>query len=294
MKQWSYLTLNVECGPVSPGELRRLYNTGAIDLETLVWTEGMSAWEPLSEHSHVVKNHIAAIDKNKKEIPDQSVHVKEGASRPEPKAEPKKAEHFSNDSRPSSGMKGNHASVARGWIVAFVVLAMLGMLFFPPFQITFQGTIHNMGYGYLFSPPTVRGITASIAVPILLVQILVILVLAAASWFYSGHASQADGNSQENNDNASLFQRLILPLLRAFRALIGLVFLWQLLGLLPVFTWISDPSAVSPDMMAAVTLKGIVALISGFAFAKLGRVINSLYSAWLGEDYPRLEKFFSL
>ena len=293
MKKWQYITKNGDQGPVSPSELRDLYEAGTIGWETQIWAEGMASWEPLSYHRNLVKRHVAAPNSSEQQARNQDVEVNSELNRSKPKLGLEKNEAFSNKNSPPV-IKDNSVSGARGWVVTFVVLAILGMLFFPPFQITYLGTIHNMGYGFLFSPPAVRGITASIAVPILLLQMLVIIGLGGALWFYFGRASQVDDINLGKSGNAKLFQRGLLTLLRVFRALVGLVFLWQLLGLLPVVSWITNPAAVTPDMMAGVFLKAILALIAGVAFAKLRHLINSLYSAWLGEPHPRLKKFCRL
>ena len=45
---WYYAESGQQKGPVSEEEFQRLINTGTVARETLVWRDGMSAWEPLS------------------------------------------------------------------------------------------------------------------------------------------------------------------------------------------------------------------------------------------------------
>lgn len=45
-QEWYYAKRGRECGPVSPDRLRRLADSGVLWADDLVWTEGMSQWQP--------------------------------------------------------------------------------------------------------------------------------------------------------------------------------------------------------------------------------------------------------
>jgi len=61
MSEWWYAEKNQKTGPVSETELRRLIQTGKINLTTLVWQEGMDRWLPIAE--------ISTLDSLKESIP---------------------------------------------------------------------------------------------------------------------------------------------------------------------------------------------------------------------------------
>lgn len=60
--------------------------------------------------------------------------------------------------------------------------------------------------------------------------------------------------------------------LRVFRVLLAVVGLWQLIGLLPIATWLSNPKAVTLGMAAGVVFKALVALVCAGAYYWLGRL----------------------
>jgi hypothetical protein len=193
MKKWQYITKNGDQGPVSPSELRDLYEAGTIGWETQIWAEGMASWEPLSYHRNLVKKHLSPPNPSESQSNVKSARVDSERSRFQPKPGLKKNQAPAGEKNsPGQGSNPVVGSL-RGWVVSCTVLAILGMLLYPPFQITYLGTIDNMGYGFLFSPPAVRGITASIAVQILLIQMLVVLIVAGASWYFSGYIPQKTG-----------------------------------------------------------------------------------------------------
>ncbi|MCK0165893.1 DUF4339 domain-containing protein [Marinobacter sp. S6332] len=171
MKKWHYITESGEFGPVTDYELRDLHEAKKINWDTSIWSEGMASWEPLSFHRNLVSRHTFFVDKSEQKLSAKSVEKK-----PEPnQLSTKLLQEKNNDS--SNGMDstvlgGSSVSVVRGWIIIFAVLSALAMLLFPPFQVTHQGTISNMGYGFLFSPPMIRGLTATVAVQVLLVQMI--------------------------------------------------------------------------------------------------------------------------
>ena len=49
MAQWWYADKGIQKGPVETEELKKLLQIGKINLKTMVWQEGMAAWQPLGE-----------------------------------------------------------------------------------------------------------------------------------------------------------------------------------------------------------------------------------------------------
>ena len=60
-------------------------------------------------------------------------------------------------------------------------------------------------------------------------------------------------------------------LLQTGRFIAGLVAIWQIVGLLPLFTWLADLSAVTPHMAVMATVKIVVLLSFGFVYIFLTR-----------------------
>ncbi|HWU71522.1 MAG TPA: DUF4339 domain-containing protein, partial [Pseudoxanthomonas sp.] len=50
MSEWHYADRNRQRhGPVESAELARLFRNGSVALDTLVWREGLSGWQPLGD-----------------------------------------------------------------------------------------------------------------------------------------------------------------------------------------------------------------------------------------------------
>jgi hypothetical protein len=48
-KQWHYALDGEQKGPVSADDFERLISAGVVGRDTLVWTDGMAAWETLAQ-----------------------------------------------------------------------------------------------------------------------------------------------------------------------------------------------------------------------------------------------------
>jgi hypothetical protein len=48
-KQWHYTLGGEQKGPVSADDFERLISAGVVGRDTLVWTDGMAAWETLAQ-----------------------------------------------------------------------------------------------------------------------------------------------------------------------------------------------------------------------------------------------------
>lgn len=78
--------------------------------------------------------------------------------------------------------------------------------------------------------------------------------------------------------------------LRLIRGICGFVFALQVLGLVPVLTWLSQPDAIDGKMVAMVVLKLVVLAVSGGLFFGLRKLINRLHEKKHGEPHPALAK----
>lgn len=82
--------------------------------------------------------------------------------------------------------------------------------------------------------------------------------------------------------------------LRIFRALLGLVAVLQLIGLVPVITWLARPEAVTGAMLAMLTFKAVVAVLAIGGYAFLQGYINGRYARTTGRSVPLLRSVISL
>lgn len=64
----------------------------------------------------------------------------------------------------------------------------------------------------------------------------------------------------------------MITLLRVLRVMFAAIGLWQIIGIMPVVTWVSNPRAVTLGMAASVVFKAIVAAICAGAFYWLGKL----------------------
>lgn len=65
---------------------------------------------------------------------------------------------------------------------AFLLLIL--MTLFPPFELKYANIIRDMGYGFIFSPPKLGRISATVNVGLLFLQYFIVIILAGWAWFY--------------------------------------------------------------------------------------------------------------
>ena len=70
----------------------------------------------------------------------------------------------------------------------------------------------------------------------------------------------------------------MFEILRFIHGFVVLIAAWQVLGLLPVLSWLQDLSAVNGHMMAILVLKLLVIVMSFGAFFGLRTLINKLHA----------------
>ena len=176
------------------------------------------------------------------------------------------------------------------------VLVTVGMMLYPPFHIVIKGTEMNMGYGFLLDPPKRGYLGASVNVPVLLAQWVVAILVGATGWFLT----KSDDNPvsiepiERNPENKSFIESASFLLLRLFRGIVGFIFGWQVIGLLPVLTWVSNPSAITGNMVAMVVLKIVMMVMTGVVFYGMRKYIHRLHKHWYGIPHPALSKTMAL
>jgi len=176
-------------------------------------------------------------------------------------------------------------------IVSAALIAM--MLIYPPFQIMGRG----MGYSWIFSPPHDAAI---INAGQLLVQWVAVALIGGIMFLLlkdSKTSVSSVGTEKVSEpvipEGAFTTTLLVLRLVRGFAGFIGG---WQLVGLLPVFSWVAnyDPDADFGKMAAIVLMKLLVALICFGIFFGLRSVINKLHFKRHGVQHPALIKKWGL
>ena len=84
-------------------------------------------------------------------------------------------------------------------IVVAVIVIIAGMLAYPPFHVVANnGTVFNMGYGWIVDPPKRGYITATVNVAMLLIQWVGILIVGGLAFFLAKSAQQESGAPSSN------------------------------------------------------------------------------------------------
>jgi len=66
--------------------------------------------------------------------------------------------------------------------------------------------------------------------------------------------------------------KIVITVLRVLRVIFAVVGLWQIIGILPIVTWVNNPRAVTLGMAASVVFKVVIAAVCGGAFYWLGKL----------------------
>lgn len=77
-------------------------------------------------------------------------------------------------------------------------------------------------------------------------------------------------------------------ILRLARGFCGLLFGMQVIGLLPVLTWVQQPDAVTGGLWAQVSIKVLTMALFGWLFFALRGLINRLHTKKHGVPHPAL------
>jgi len=181
-------------------------------------------------------------------------------------------------------------------VLSLFVLATVVMMLFPPFQIMIRGTEMNMGYGFLFDPPKRGTLNASVNVPVLIAQWVAAILVGVVSWFLvkGGINDQKIEQRIKDPEKKSFFEIVSFGLLRFSRGIAGFIFGWQVIGLFPVLTWVSQPSAITGNMVAMVVVKIVMMFVFGLLFFGLRKFIHWLHRRWYGIPHPALAKAVAL
>jgi hypothetical protein len=90
-------------------------------------------------------------------------------------------------------------------ILVAVIIIIAGMLAYPPFQVVAKnGTVFNMGYGWIIDPPKRGYITATVNVAMLLIQWVGVLVVGGLAFFLTKKTQQQSNASSSTPWNESL------------------------------------------------------------------------------------------
>lgn len=151
-------------------------------------------------------------------------------------------------------------------------------LVYPPFSL--QGI--SQGFGWIVAPPHPLAI---IDVGMLLVEWGALFLLSLVLVLVLGEKGSDDSDGSEQGGgrelrNASLATAIFG--LRLVRALFGIVLAFQILGLLPILTWVAAPSDVSGDAIVTVLIKITVAAVATGMVLGLRRLINNLNTVRTG------------
>jgi hypothetical protein len=177
--------------------------------------------------------------------------------------------------------------------------AIVGMLLYPPFRfINYRGIELNLGYDWLFSPPRVGdNYFGHVNVALLAAQWIAVCVICGALFLiFKSPASGDSAPLPTLADSPVLPSRpgVVIALLRIIRGVAGVVALYQLIGIWPVFTWLGNLSAVNAGLWAMLLIKiGIFAALIG-AFFALRWLINVIHVKRLKVPHPALERPWNL
>ena len=95
-------------------------------------------------------------------------------------------------------------------------------------------------------------------------------------------------NTEQSLAEKGLVGKMLFLLLRLVRVLVGILGLWQVVGILPALKWLSNVSAVDGGMIAFLFLKILIMALAGAVFYGLRRFINWLHHRWYGVPHPSL------
>lgn len=177
-------------------------------------------------------------------------------------------------------------------VVSAALIAM--MLIYPPFQIMGRG----MGYSWIFSPPHD---VATINVGQLLVQWVAVGLIGGIVFLLSKE-SKASAISSTGTVKASgtfipdsVFTGILFTL-RLIRGFAGFIAGWQIVGLLPILSWIANynPAADIENITTIIVMKSLSALLCFSVFFGLRSVINKLHLKRHGVQHPALVKRWGL
>jgi|GEM_PF-6445653 len=279
MEEWYIITKRGEEGPVSASRIREMYVSSYIGLDTMIWSAGMRSWEPLDMHPELLRSTASQYCVDTKSSNNGSAQSDVAESPPS----------STDHSRTTQGLSGSQRVI----LIACAVGAV-GMILYPPLEITYRGSVQNMGYGFLLSPPTIRGMTGSVNVAMLVVQLAVLVFIGRIAWMFTSTSNRSSDFQSDSQGISQARQNMIVYPLRAVRGVLGIICLWQLIGIVPVITWLADPATVTPDMIARAAVKVFTAGLFGFGFFAIRKLINILHLRWNGRPHPAMAKKLSL
>lgn len=180
-------------------------------------------------------------------------------------------------------------------VLVGLIAVIIGMLLFPPFHIIGpNGFVSNMGYGWIFNPPKPGYLSATVNISMLLLQWLAAVLVAVLAFFLVSESKSAvapavapETGDVTTSKSHALFSILFLSI-RVVRGIAGLTAGYQIVGILPVITWLQDIDGVSGNMVAKLFIKVFILAIALLIFFGLRRVLNAIYVRKFNIPHPSL------
>lgn len=162
-------------------------------------------------------------------------------------------------------------------VVGAAILVLLTLIF-PPYVVHLpNGAVINMGYDFLFSPPSRGYLSATVNIPTLLAQWAGIAILAGAGWVLLSDGNAISGANPFDSTASSKINSMGVParILRAgfWRRVTAylLDYLLLMAGLFILFVILGAIGAVTPEKAEGLgTLMGIMGFWLYFSFSESG------------------------
>ncbi len=111
-------------------------------------------------------------------------------------------------------------------------------------------------------------------------------VVGLVVWAWAGRKRGMPQPSEQQPRKGVIMFRV----LRFIRGVCGFIFALQIFGLLPMYTWLLQPDAITGHMLALAFCKVIVLVVFGGLFFALRIIINRLHAKKHGVPHPALAK----
>ena len=167
---------------------------------------------------------------------------------------------------------------------------IIGMILYPPYnRVASGGRIINDGYSWIFDAPTRY---STVNEGLLLTQIIAVAIIGVIGWFiFKGNTETSNIEIKPRDPNNKNFsETFTFGFLRLVRGFVGFIFAANLISLLSVVTWFSNPDAITGKMVVMLFIKILAVFIFGWLFGALRNVIHSIHLKWYGVEHPVLIK----
>jgi hypothetical protein len=163
-------------------------------------------------------------------------------------------------------------------ILLIVIITILAaMLLYPPFILVRNGSELNMGYAFLFNPPN----RAIVNVSFLLVQWFFVLMISTLIVYFTKNNNIGKSENIRNSIKPLALRKTIILALHCIRIFIGLIFIWQIISLIPIYSWFNNISAITIDMMISIGIKLFVMVLCWLTYQWIKGFISRLSERYL-------------